>query len=338
MKKLLTIFLTFILIVTSAVCMVGCSNTNTDGVDDAPSTEAGNVIQNSSIFSISLFSSPVTQSENYVAKTITAEVLPLDAPNRGVTWTVFWLDNQEGEEAKVEDYVIVYEALEGAGSLIVDVRCYKPFENSVIGIKATTWVGNLSATCEVRYIGEPSTFEIVHDDGVSVEKDGLWNNEEIIMLYSPNTYNFDLTLDNIFNNVTDNYIPNYSILVECFGTYVVSKSDYYDNITSITCPLYCFDTTDTSGKIGVDVGESYSFPFLSYNLVSGQLKLSASRSFTSFVFGEGYNYYSFDGFVEDGAPYCKITITDTNTNLSDSVCFRVRSSVESVAVDGDLTF
>ena len=341
MKKLLTFFLTFMLLVVSAVSMVGCSTDNIDGGDNIPSNSVGNVL-NSNVMSISLFSSPVTQSENYVAKMLTAVITPADVSNKAVDWSVLWITNNEGENAVVTDYVTVTPTSDG--SLTAEVRCYKAFEGSTIGVKVVTRVGKISAMCNVTYIGEPSSFEIVQND-VTATYDEMWG-KDIIALDVGQEYLFDLTLNNIFNNVTENFVPNYVISVECFGEVNAKHKDSQkvERFSFRTMTFRGGSVFDSDGYfvcLNTNNEEDLWNSFLGFGFKDGKLKIYSYVSFTNFmetVGPEQTDTYIYDSCVDNKVPYAEITITETNTNLSQKVAVRTRSAIESVSVDGNLTF
>ena len=348
MKKLLTFFLTFMLLVVSAVSMVGCSTDNIDGGDNIPSNSVGNVL-NSNVMSISLFSSPVTQSENYVAKMVTAVITPAEVSNKAVDWSVLWITNNEGENAVVTDYVTVTPTSDG--SLTAEVRCYKAFEGSTIGVKVVTRVGKISAMCNVTYIGEPSSFEIVQND-VTVTYDEMWG-KDIIDLDVGQSYLFDLTLNNIFNNVTENFVPNYVMSVECFGevnakhkdSQKVERFSFRTMTFRESPPIFggssVFDSDGYYVCLNTNNEEDIWNSFLGVGFKDGKLKIYSYVSFTNFmetVGPEQTDTYIYDSCVDNKVPYAEITITETNTNLSQKVAVRTRSAIESVSVDGNLTF
>lgn len=128
----------------------------------------------------------------HVLKTITATVVPAAAVNKELTWEVYWITNNIGEEAVVTDYVTI--DTEGEDNEICNVRCFQAFGDSVIGIKAKTVKGGCEAECKVTFVGEPTAL-VATINGEAINNGTMFNVGEKV--------DFAVTTENIFGTVED---------------------------------------------------------------------------------------------------------------------------------------
>lgn len=91
----------------------------------------------------------------YVEQYITATVLPEEAPDKTVDWTVAW---EDGSDTDIDNYVQVIP--DADGSCNAAIRCYAAFEGTIV-VTCVTRDGGFTATCNVTFVGVPS--EIVFD-------------------------------------------------------------------------------------------------------------------------------------------------------------------------------
>lgn len=101
----------------------------------------------------------------YVEQYITATVLPEEAPDKTVDWTVAW---EDGSDTDIDNYVQVIP--DADGSCNAAIRCYAAFEGTIV-VTCVTRDGGFTATCNVTFVGVPS--EIVFDYGdYELEQEG----------------------------------------------------------------------------------------------------------------------------------------------------------------------
>ncbi|MDE7215819.1 MAG: hypothetical protein K2O08_03330 [Clostridia bacterium] len=104
--------------------------------------------------------------QNYVEFSLTATVLPEDATNKLVDWSVAWADGSTSPN--VNDYLTTTPIFDGSRNVVI--RCYQAFEKD-INITVTTRENNCVATCVAHYVGTASRLEVSFD-GVQQDSDG----------------------------------------------------------------------------------------------------------------------------------------------------------------------
>ena len=289
---------------------------------------------------LSLFVTAYAESvqENYVEKTLTATVLPEDAPDKSLDWTVGWNFNNEGENANVTDYVTVTPTADGSN--VASVKCYKAFPGSSIVVTCTTRVGLFSARCIVTYVGTPSSLNIAQVGGTLVE-DKDWG-VTINNLPVGQTYNFDLELDNIFGNVTDDYVRDFEI--SCVAKGVLNLKAVNQNTTrEIEHNLRC-SGDPINKKFGVtynnqDVLEdSDTYLKIRLNRDDNRLAIESIKHFSATSFYYLSSHYTFKNYV-GGVPYLEITVTEKNSGVSKTINVRPEAVITDVSLDnGNLVF
>lgn len=352
MKKIFIKLLTLMLVVVSAVSMVGCAKSGdpVENVANAGNNNPGKGSMQS--FSVAVASIGETVvSEQYVSQTLTATVLPLTAPDRRVDWSVEWLYNAEGENAVASDYVQVIPTEDG--SLIAEVRCYKAFPNSTIGVKAMTRVGGYSSTCSVNYIGIASSMEIIPQGGTEVY-DEAWG-VNIINLEVGATYSFDLEADNIFGNVTDEYfqIPYFTpqLLANVHGS-VRYYRNIRENENTITGGPEFFEIGfRKNGDLYIS-GNNVSFGFyagdsslnygdngwcecLKITLEDKKLNITCVSAFDGFGFETKDENANFSGYLDEKVPYISFSLQESSFGVTSFINIRPISPIESVELDNN---
>ena len=93
---------------------------------------------------------------------IEAYVVPENANNREVDFSVAWGEGAQRSAEPVTDYVTVTP--ESDGSRVATVACIKGFGDDIILITVTTRDGGFQATCTVTFEGAPSSLKFVYND------------------------------------------------------------------------------------------------------------------------------------------------------------------------------
>ncbi len=93
---------------------------------------------------------------------IEAYVVPENANNREVDFSVAWGEGAQRSAELVTDYVTVTP--ESDGSRVATVACTKGFGDDIILITVTTRDGGFQATCTVTFEGAPSSLKFVYND------------------------------------------------------------------------------------------------------------------------------------------------------------------------------
>ena len=140
--------------------------------------------------------SAAVTSEKSVEVRIEAYVIPENANNREVDFSVAWGEGAQRSAEPVTDYVTVTP--ESDGSRIASVVCKKAFDDDTILITATTRDGGFQATCTVRSVGIAEGMEITSSDA---EKTSSAERGEYYVLGTNKTYTFDVVLSDLFDDV-----------------------------------------------------------------------------------------------------------------------------------------
>ena len=323
-KKLLSFLVIAVLSFGASFSLLGCNNVSNED-------------ENSSTY-VKLTSSEyvVNTNDNSVSKTITATVYPSNAPNKTIDWFVEWDVNNEGEDAVISDYITVTPIEEGSN--VATVTVFRDFQGSTFTICATTRVGGFSAFCKVSYIGVPSSLEIVQNDGTMVY-DNNWE-AEINNLKMGQTYYFDLNLDNVFNNVTSDYKPNIKFSAESFGKVVLNIKRYTNTTDDPTWVLQSqgnetvdFKFYTGSNSLTMNAFGNTSIFTISYE--DGKIKvLAGANPYNGTASQRGSKAeWSFVDYTNGILPYFKLTVTDENTGLSQTINIRTIPTVEGVDLD-----
>lgn len=345
MKRIVSLILTAALCAASVFSLVGCAGGDKiengigeiwDGVKEGAGEAVEDLISptsfemiNSDRVSLALLDDATAPSEAVMTATLTATVKPEDATDKTVDWSVYWLENGEGEEALVSDYLTVTPDSDGATNATVKV--YKPFPNSVIGIKVTTRVGGYSAECRATYVGKPNAAEII------VPED-LLDDAGRILLAPNTTYSLDLAFTNIFGEVTEEYLAEHA---------------------DLTCGLVGVGSFLCSGMTSNMVGnfpaadaemslDEYKAHFMSCAIVDGKLQITVNKAIQSFLIvktvsggdtglGDTNTIYSYKSGAENC--YFILSVTDNNSGVSYQINVRIQVDATDVTLSaGELVF
>lgn len=264
---------------------------------------------------------------------IQATILPADASNKSVDWTVAWSGTATRKAENVNDYV---EAVPVAdGSCLVDVTCKKPFGNDAIIITVTTRDGSKTATCTARYLGHPTQISI-NTGEITVGHDSQWNTT-LGAVFSEKSYTFGIDLNNEFGSIPGSFSPSYTLDMTAHGA-VLTEKKLYDTsgVLSSTSeethtPSIC--VTDASTYAQVQLMNSLYHP-ISVKIVDGMLVVEIGESPSTYTAETGSRTErvteAFKAY-EDGKPlYFTITVTETTTGIKASINLAIYSSVSEV--------
>lgn len=346
-KKYLSVVLATV-IVFSALTLVACTP---DGLGKEADTQFDSNMHglslktNSSPF-LSLSASTMTRATtngNKPENILTATVLPEDAENREVDWSVAWEDASRQES--VSEYVNLIT--NGDGGNVATVTCLKPFTGNIV-ITVITREGGFSAQAICKYVGIPSTLEVDlsnvtvvtdHDRNVDiVEVDG-----DKVSVYPK------INLSNVFGTPTAEFTPVYDIVMETHGG-IYTKRSTYDadgNLLSTERDELALRTEDfmaimhycsayysngsivTCLSVGINNGQLYIYG-QTYPAAFNTEKKNSDGSVTKSVF---------DGYVDDKEPYVTVTLIETVTGLSYTFNVRTVGLVNDVNLDyGEIVF
>lgn len=320
MKKIFKI-LSFCLIFVLALSFTAC--TNPFKSDDDVIVEEEIEIETPAILISS--GEAVINEDGTVSKILTATVLPVDAPNKSVDWSVEWLENNEGEEAIVTDYVTVTPTEDGA--LTATVTAHKSFLGSKINVVCITRVGNYRATCTATCSGAP--------EYMSIDFEGMeyLNGSEMLTLKAGEIYSFDLDLFNTLGEISEEYgmfeIENYG----GYGKFLANKTfgDSTEEIVMdlehpdspyILMPFFFTCKIDENGKLNVVVNANEKTYY--YDMLVG-------FSHTVFEYKGEYQYDA--GNVSDCVFFVKVK--EINSGVTLTINFDIESTVTDVNLDSN---
>ena len=278
---------------------------------------------------ISSLGNTVLNDDNTVTKQIIAIVLDNDAPDKSVDWEISWTDDAALKEEDISDYLVL--TTESDGSTTANITCKKSFRGSTVTLKVTTRVGGYEAICLISYEGLPSTLTL---DCTNLSKG---TDSEDFMYYLPvNETTLDLNLNNVFNDVGEDYYNQVSVTSEGIGsinvaTYNITRtySGWGGNDETLTLNSIkdsIFSVSYSNKKLTIKVNKKVESYYGS--LTGNSYAASYNKKFRSYVSGSAGS--------EGIDPYWRI-----NLKCNDAVStfnFRVVSSITSVSIPNSLTF
>jgi hypothetical protein len=283
-------------------------------------------------FSASAMSAAATEGHT-ASVNLTATVIPVEATNKKVDWTVAWGAAPTYGSETVTDYVDVVASADG--STTATVTCYKAFADDKIIITVRTREGGFSATCTVSYVGTPTTLGIETTDATVITDSG-WN-VKIAEVSCGTTYNFNLAPNNEFGSVGSAFVPNYTVSFTTAGTFVMNNGTMYNATSGGT------ETVSLDGWVNNTITYQYDTyvkhnRYISFSIVDNKLQIIPENVVSgltdlSDVSGRGWTGKRFGSYTDASKiPYVTITVTETKTGLSQSVNVRCISSVKSVSL------
>ena len=156
----LAICLTFALSISLAFCGRSANtsdsetNLGQDGSANVGDENQGVIGGETHAVKLAMSAYTMNRETKTVSRTLTATVLPEDAPDRSVDWTLEWcVPVYDG--ADISDYLTIEPEYDGA--LSATVTAYQGFEGGSAYVTCTTRVGGYSAQCLITYDGAPES-------------------------------------------------------------------------------------------------------------------------------------------------------------------------------------
>lgn len=280
---------------------------------------------------VMLMSGATVASENgSVSKTLTAVVLPDDAPNKAVDWTIKWSDDAPLKGKNISEYITVTPASDGA--LTATVTAHKSFRGSTAVITVTTREGQYTASTAVTYDGIPSSLSL-NTTGFS-KNSGVNGFQYIVPVKG--TSSIAVSLSNVFGDVGEDFYKNIKLEVKGVGEIIVQDyrsaagdSSWIGNESTLTLDSIkdsifstSYDTTSKSLKISPKkTVESY------YKSVTG----GPSGAIT---YGKFKSYKANSAGSAGVTPYFKILVRygDATDGVIAEFMYSIVSTVNSVAL------
>ena len=210
---------------------------------------------------------------------IEAYVVPENANNREVDFSVAWDEGAQRSAEPVTDYVTVTP--ESDGSRVATVACIKGFGDDIILITVTTRDGGFQATCTVTFEGAPSSLKFMYNDTE-------YSSSSEITVQANAEYSVKLKLVGEFGEVGEKFGDFEVVSVTMQGKFNAKREGvnnaavlYEDTIViDLEDPCYYAYDIATGGngnKVEFDVSQ-----FIECSIEGDTLKVRAIRSETSF--------------------------------------------------------
>ena len=212
---------------------------------------------------------------------IEAYVVPENANNREVDFSVAWGEGAQRSAEPVTDYVTVTP--ESDGSRVATVACIKGFGDDTILITVTTRDGGFQATCTVTYEGAPSSLKFVYNNTE-------YSSSSEITVQANAEYSVKLKLVGEFGEVGEKFGDFEVVSVTMQGKFNAKREGvnnaavvYEDTIVIDLEDPYYYAYDITSGGNGSKVTFTAS-QFMECSIEGDTLKINALRSETSFSY------------------------------------------------------
>ena len=307
-------------------------------IGDGKEMFEGQVYEMPSVLTFSSDATTAADTGHTATVTLTATVLPVEATNKLVDWSVAWgVTKQHGSE-NVTDYVTATPKSDGSN--IATVTCKKAFGDDEIIITVTTREGGFTAKCQVLYVGAPTSIKVT-PTGAKTITDSNWNNAKIAEIQSSETYNFDISLDNEFGLVGSTFTPEYKISAVAYGAIKVKKEIYKSGTLQsteyATVDYVVQDVFESAGYIWTSFQKPGGYVSVNkFSIENGKLKVvgeSMPSSYSGISADPSRKVVeSFDSYVDGKLPYVTITVTEVKTGISAIINIRTVSGVQSVSL------
>ena len=212
---------------------------------------------------------------------IEAYVVPENANNREVDFSVAWDEGAQRSAEPVTDYVTVTP--ESDGSRIATVSCKKAFGDDTIVITVTTRDGGFTATCTVTFEGTPNSLKFVYDDRE-------YSSTEEITVQANAEYSVKLQLVGEFGEAGEKFGDFEVVSVTMQGKFNAKRRGINNGATlyedTIVIDLedpyyYSYDITSGGNESKVTFTASQ---FMECSIEGDTLTINALRSETSFSY------------------------------------------------------
>lgn len=231
---------------------------------EQPSDDSGENIENTARVSI-LSGATIASEDGTVSKTLTATVLPADAPNKAVDWVVKWSDDAPLKNQTISNYITVTPSSDGA--LTATVTCKKSFRGSMAYIIVTTREGKYEATCQITFDGIPSSLTVDTSSLTSHSILGLSNSYAVKV----GTTSLAVDLTNVFGDVGESYFNNITVTVTAVGSIKVDNYSVGRGVSSWAGK----ESTKTLESIGAD-------KFITASISGKQLVIEGKKTVESY--------------------------------------------------------
>lgn len=258
----------------------------------------------------------------YVAVDVYATVYPENAPNKKVDWNVEWADAEH--PGNVLEYVSVYPDDDGSANAVI--VCYQPFDGEII-ITVITREGKFADNCIVTFIGKPSDL-LIEVEGLGEETGSFGTYTK---LATGTTYNIYAEPVNAFGQVGADC--NFTYSIKAYGSIVTKDNSVNTNTDAVTWvegtekTINLEDITKVSPWYNqmFDISMDGSVLTIKANCTPENYIVSQTRVSSSKI----ENDDTFLRFTNDNW-YYEITITETNSGVSNSIKVRPVLSVTGV--------
>ena len=217
-------------VISSLVITIGNKSIEAKVADDTKAAiePTENPVSDENISPVALkmsksFTTYAANGQQTVSKTITATVMPVDAPDKSVDWSIKWCTPIEGKD--ISEYLTLTP--ESDGSLTATITALKGFEGGSAYVTATTRVGGFTATCLIMYDGKPESLSFIHN-GKEITNTGTVN------LTAGTTNEITLNLKNTLGAVGSKYGDFEIVKVQGQGRFTLTKQYIINGSVSST--------------------------------------------------------------------------------------------------------
>lgn len=210
---------------------------------------------------------------------IEAYVVPENANNREVDFSVAWDEGAQRSAEPVTDYVTVTP--ESDGSRVATVACIKGFGDDIILITVTTRDGGFQATCTVTFEGAPSSLKFMYNDTE-------YSSSSEITVQANAEYSVKLKFVGEFGEVGEKFGDFEVVSVTMQGKFnakregVNNAAVLYEDTIVIDLEDPCYYAYDIATGGNGNKVEFDALQFIECSIEGDTLKVRAIRSETSF--------------------------------------------------------